>query len=223
MLRVVRADGGIDRLPLLVASVEVETIEVQTEPGTELKQGMSGGTVLVGDQPVGLLVDVFNAGRSGRVARLDRVFERLAPHLATAPAPALAVSSSQGVVAYEIVRSSAPPVSLTNKASSLTGDGPGPWRVAAEGRTEIVMKAAGPMSGIVLDVSGLPDLPRAVEVLAGRSETGPWQALAGISLEPGDAVQTRRFPATRLPYLLLRVWLGPGQATLALKGLRLLP
>ena len=79
------------------------------------------------------------------------------------------------------------------------------------------------MSGVALDVSGLADLPRAVELLAGRSEAGPWQALAGISLEPGDAVQTRRFPATRLPYLLLRAWPGPGQATLALKGLQFLP
>ena len=223
VLRLVCADGGIDRLPLLVASVEVETLEVQTGPGTELEQGMSGGTVLVGDQPVGLLVDVFNEGRSGRVARLDRVFERMAPHLATSSAPTLSVTPPQGTVAYDVVRSSAAPTSLTNKVSSLTGDGPGPWRVAADGRTEVVMKVAGPTSGVALDVSGLPDPPRAVEVLAGRSDTGPWQSLAGISLEPGDTVQTRRYPATRLPYLLLRAWPGPSQATLALRGLRLLP
>jgi len=223
VLRLVRADGGIDRLPLLVASVEIETLEVQTEPGTELKQGMSGGTVLVGDQPVGLLVDVFNEGRSGRVARLDRVFERLAPHLATSPAPVPSLTPAQGTVAYDVVRSSAAPISLANKVSSLIGDGPGPWRVAADGRTEVIMKAVGPTSGVALDVSGLPDPPRAVEVLAGRSDKGPWQSLAGISLEPGDTVQTRRFPATRLPYLLLRAWPGPGQATFAVRGLRLLP
>ena len=222
VLRLVRADGGIDRLPLLVASVEVETLEVQTEPGTELKQGMSGGTVLVGDQPVGLLVDVFNEGRSGRVARLDRVFERLVPHLAAAPAATPPAALPQGTVAYEVIRSGAAPVSLANKVASLMGDGAGPWRVAAVGRTEIVVRAAGPMSGVALDVSGLADPPRAVELLAGRSETGPWQALAGISLEPGDTIQTRRFPATRLPYLLLRAWPVPGQPTLALSGLRLL-
>ena len=136
VLRLVRADGGIDRLPLLVASVEVETLEVQTEPGTELKQGMSGGTVLVGDQPVGLLVDVFNDGRSGRVARLDRVFERLVPHLAAAPAPMPSTAPVQGTVAYEVIRSGAAPVSLANKVSSLMGDGRWARTVAGGGWTD---------------------------------------------------------------------------------------
>lgn len=79
-LRLVRSDGSIDRIPLMLAAVEVETVEVQTEAGVMLEQGMSGGTVLVADQPVGLLVDVLKDGRTGRVARLDRIFERLTPH-----------------------------------------------------------------------------------------------------------------------------------------------
>ena len=223
VLRLVRADGSIDRLPLLIAAVEVETLEVQTELGAALEQGMSGGTLLVGDQPVGLLVDVFNEGRSGRVARLDRIFERIAPHLGSVVSIPATQTVPAGTVAYEIVRSNAAPVASVNKASSLHGDGPGPWRAVASGRAELVLKVMTPISGVMFDVSGLLDTPRSIEMLAGRAETGPWQSLSSISLEPGDTVQVRRFPPVRLPYLLLRASPALGQATVALRGLQLLP
>lgn len=213
-LRLVRADGGVDRVPLQLASIEVETFEVRAEAG-ELKQGMSGGTVLVADQPVGLLVDVMDGGRTGRVARLDRIFERLAPHL-TSAVPLSATRASVGNVPYEIVRSNGTPVAPANKVSSLQGDGPGPWRVAAEGRIELVIRVSAPFSGVVLDVAGLLDPPAAVEVLGGRSERGPWQSLGSLALEPGDALQERRFPSVGLGFVLLRAYAPSGRATLAI-------
>ena len=222
VLRLVRPDGSIDRIPLLLASIEVETVEVHTEQGAMLEQGMSGGTVLVDDQPVGLLVDVLDGGQTGRVARLDRIFERLAPHL-PAGVPAPAVQAPVGSVAYEILRSNAAPVAPANKMSSLQGDGPGPWRVAAEGRVEFVLKPAAPASGIALDLTGLDDPPATVEVLGSFSETGPWQSLAGMTLEPGDTVQVKRFPATRLPYLLVRAFAPPVRKTLAIRRLTIVP
>jgi len=220
-LRLVRADGGVDRVPLQLASIEVETFEVRAV-ADELKQGMSGGTVLVADQPVGLLVDVMDGGRTGRVARLDRIFERLAPHLTTAVSVA-AVHAPTGSVPYEIVRSSGTPVAPANKVSSLQGDGPGPWRVAAEGRIELVMKVSAPFSGVVLDLAGLPDPPAAVEVLGGRGERGPWQSLGSFTLEPGDRLQERRFPPVGLGFVLLRAYSPPGGKIFAVARLSFLP
>lgn len=220
-LRLVRADGSLDLIPLSLGSVETETLEVRAD-AVPLEQGMSGGTVLVADQPVGLLTDVQEGGRIGRVARMDRVFERLTPHLASA-LPVQAPHAATGSVAYEIVRSTAEPVSPANKVTSLQGDGPGPWRVAAQGRVELVLKLAAPVAGVSLDVTGLDDPPSFVEVLGGRTEHGPWQSLATFSLERGDRTQERLFPPARLPFMLLRAAASSGQQTSAVGSLSFLP
>ncbi len=220
-LRLVRADGSIDFVPLLLGSIEVETIEVRSEAGS-LEQGMSGGTVLVADRPVGLLVDVTEGGHVGRVARLDRVFERLTPHLSNG-IPAEVARAPSGSVAYEIVRSNAAPVEPGNKAGSLQGDGRGPWRVPGGSRVELVLKVSAPFSGIALDVTGLPDPPRAVEVMGGRSERGPWQSLASFSLEPGDGVRQQRFASVGLGYVLLRATAAPDRKTLAIGMVSVIP
>lgn len=96
VMRLVRPDGSYERLPLSVQAVDVETFEVRPEEGTMLAQGMSGGTILVGDQPAGMLVDVEDGGKLGRAARLDRVFERLAPYLGTDVARAAAGRDRRG-------------------------------------------------------------------------------------------------------------------------------
>lgn len=221
-LRLVRADGGIDRYPLLIASVDVETFEVQTIAGFTLLQGMSGGTVLVADQEAGLLVDVFEEGSKGRVARLDRIFERLTPHLASGGAVSRPINiPSSGYVGYEVVRSSAAPVAPANRFVNLQNEGGAPWRVSGIGRAELTLKLAAPVSGIALDVTGLDDPPHTVELLVGRSETGPWQSLLGLSIEPGDTVQVRRFPATHLPYMMMRASASASKPTLAVQQLRL--
>ncbi|MGI4976810.1 MAG: hypothetical protein ACRYG6_07690 [Janthinobacterium lividum] len=220
-LQLVRADGSIDRVPLVLGSVEVETLEVRSDTGA-LEQGMSGGTVLVADQPAGLLVDVTEEGHVGRVARLDRIFERVGPHLSNAPAAAVAHAAA-GSVPYDIVRSSAAPVEAANKASGLQGDGPGPWRVPAEGRVELILKLTAPFGGVVLDLAGLPDPPGTVEVLGGRSEHGPWQSLGSFSLEPGDGMQQRLFPPTSLGYVLLRAYAPASRKTLAITRVSFVP
>ena len=88
---------------------------------------------------------------------------------------------------------------------------------------EFVLKPAAPASGIALDLTGLDDPPATVEVLGGFSETGPWQSLAGMTLEPGDTVQVKRFPATRLPYILVRAFAPPIRKTLAIRRLTIVP
>lgn len=219
-LSLVRADGSIDRIPLVLSSIEAETLEVRTQTGV-LEQGISGGTVLVADQPAGLLVDVMEEGRTGRVARFDRIFERLAPHLSSA-LPVSVLQAPAGSVPYEVLRSNASPVGPGNRVTSLLGDGPGPWRVPA-GRVEVVLKLSAPVSGITLDLTGLDDPPGTVEVLGGRSERGPWQWLTSVTLEPGDTVQVRRFPVVNLSYLLLRAIAPATRPTLAINRVALLP
>lgn len=220
-LRLVRADGSIDQLPLLVGSVEVETLEVRSAAGS-LAQGMSGGTVLIADQPAGLLFDVTDEGHIGRVGRWDRISERLVPHL-TNSMPAEAAHTPVGSMPYEIVRSSAAPVSPENKISSLQGEGPGPWRVTSNVRIELVLKVSSSLGGVALDLTGLPDPPQAIEMLGSRSATGPWQSLVNLALEPGDTVQQRHFPSVALGYVLIRVYAPTSRSTLAITRLLLLP
>ncbi|WP_458098533.1 hypothetical protein [Roseomonas sp. WA12] len=228
-LRMVRAEGAIERLPLTVLSVDVETLEVQLEGGAPPSQGMSGGTVFLGEQPVGLLVDVDPVAGTGRVARLDRVFERLGPYFAailpaSSPrAPAAPVLGLGRGAALEVVRWTAEPVTAANTASTLTGEGPGPWRVPAVVRAEVVLRLppGTVMTGVTLLLDGLPDPPRAVEIMGGRSESGPWQWIAAFPLEPGDREVARSVAPIRLPYLMLRAsGAQPGQETMALGGLR---
>ena len=220
-LRLVRTDGSIDQLPLLVGSVEVETLEVRSASGS-LAQGMSGGTVLIANQPAGLLFDVTDEGHTGRVGRWDRISERLLPHLTNA-IPAEAARAPAGSVAYEILRSNAAPIAPENKVSSLQGDGPGPWRVTADGRIDIVLKVSAPFSGIALDLSSLPDPPQTLEVLGSRSAIGPWQSLAYLALEPGDTTKQRRFPPVALSYVLIRAYAPTARKTVAIARLSLLP
>ena len=220
-LRLVRADGSIDQLPLLVGSVEVETLEVRSAAGS-LAQGMSGGTVLIANQPAGLLFDVTDEGHTGRVGRWDRISERLLPHLTNA-IPAEAARAPAGSVAYEILRSNAAPIAPENKVSSLQGDGPGPWRVTAEGRIDLIIKVSAPFSGIVLDLTALPDPPQTLEMLGSRSASGPWQSLANLALEPGDTIQQRRFPPVALSYVLIRAYVSTARKTVAIARLSLIP
>jgi hypothetical protein len=219
-LQLVRADGSIDRIPLMLGTVEVETLEVRDDAGS-LEQGMSGGTVLVSDQPVGLLVDVTDGGHVGRVARLDRIFERLVPHLGSSPTEVTHAPS--GSVPYDVVRSNAVPLEPGNRVSGLQGDGREPWRVTADGRIELIVKLTVPFSGVVLDLSGLPDPPQTVEILAGHSEQGPWQSLATLSLEPGDALQQRHFTSVALRFVLLRAYAPTTRKTLAIARLAFVP
>jgi hypothetical protein len=225
-LRMVRAEGAIERLPLTILSVDVETLEVQLEGGAPPSQGMSGATIFLGEQPVGLLVDVDPAAGTGRV---DRVFERLGPYFAaTLPVAPLRASAAsvpgQGHGAtLEVVRWTAEPVTAANSARALTEQGLSPWRVPADARADVVLRLlpGTVMTGITLRLNGLPDPPRTVEIMGGRSESGPWQWIAAFPLEPGDREVTRSVAPIRLPYLMLRAsGAQPGQETMALGGVR---
>jgi hypothetical protein len=212
MLRLVRPDGSLELLPLALGSVDVETLTVTS--ASALAQGMSGGTVLVADRPVGLLTDLKDEGRMGRVMRIDRLFERLAPHLAATVAPTLERGTGP-VVPYEVVRSNAEPVSPRNGVANLQ-DGAEPWRVVARGRVELVLHATGPVSVLSLNMTGLEDGPRSAELLGSRVVGGPWQSIASLTLEAGDMVQAKRLSSTVFPYLLLRLYPAGGTPTVAL-------
>ena len=216
MLRLVRPDGSWELLPLALGAVDAETLTVTS--ATALAQGMSGGTVLVADRPVELLADLTREGRTGRVMRLDRVFERLSPHLAAAVAPVLVRTGS--AVPYEVVRSDAEPVSPSNGASNLQA-GAEPWRVATQGHVELTLHVTAPVSVLSLDVTGVPDAPRSAELLGSRSPSGPWQSMASMTLEAGDTVQAKQLPPTAFPYLLVRLYPAAGAHTVALTRMAL--
>ncbi len=223
VLRLVRPDGSFDRMLLAVLSVDVETFEVRPQDSADvIMQGMSGGTVLIDDQPVGLLTDVRDEGRVGRVARLDRVFERLEPYLGAGfnvqSSPPKAVAGG-GQAAITLVRWSAEPVSNANRADALlTGLG-APWRVSDDA-ADVVFRM-GPerpvLSGVTIDASGVADPPRQVEVLLGSSEKGPWRSVANFALEPGDGLRVVAMPPTRAGFVLMRARQHqPDKSTMAL-------
>ncbi len=207
VLRLLRPDGSFDRVPLSVLSVDVETFEVQPG-GDALQQGMSGGTVLIDDQPVGLLTDVRDEGRIGRVARLDRVFERLEPYLGAGLVPPAAAPAAvgEGQVPLTVVRWTAEAVSPANRADGLVTPGAAPWRVA-DPAADVVFKLGverAVLSGVRVDASGLKDPPRTLEVLLGSSERGPWRSVASFALESGDGARQAMVPPTRAGFVMLR-------------------
>ena len=224
VLRLVREDGSFDRVPLTVLSVGIETFEVQPQdPGQTLSQGMSGGTVLVDDQAAGLLTDVRDEGHVGRAARLDRVLERLLPYLGSSLAAPDAVPMQAGgsgeAAGLTVVRWTAEPVALTNRADQLLIESDKPWRVAE--RVASVVFGLAPdhavLTGVVIDAGGLPDPPRAVEVLLGSSERGPWRSVASFALEPGDTIRRQAIAPSHAAFAMVRAsGHQSGQATMGL-------
>lgn len=225
-LRMVQADGTQQRYGLTIQAVDVETFEVRLLDGGTLAQGMSGGTVLVGDQPAGLLVDVADGGQVGRVARLDRIFERLSPYLSLDLPRSTSAATGGRSLAYlqlELVRWGVEPVGLANRADNLLEATGTPWRVAGGGPAEIVLRLepGRVFDGIELDAGGLEDAPRAVEVLVGRSERGPWQSVGVFALETRDHVRLRATAPSRSSYAMVRATgTQPGETTMALTSVR---
>ena len=226
-LRLVSKDGSFERLPLTIQSVDVETFTVvPTQAATGFGQGMSGGTVFIGPQPVGILADV-QEGRVGRIVRLDRAFERLAPYFGGETASRAASSAApSGTIVSDInltpVRWSEEPVSQANRAAALFEPG-GTWRVAAE-RAELVAQVAPgkTIGAVVVDGAIQPDPARTVEVFFGPSETGPWRSVATLAMEPNDGVRKVSLAPTRTGYVLLRLsGRQPGQPVLSLSGFSL--
>ena len=211
-LRLVNTDGSLSRIPLTVQFVDTDAFAVvPAEAAVGFRQGMSGGTVFIGQQPVGLLVDV-TEGRTGRVVRLDRVFEHLAPYLGgdlVAPAaPTLArpgSAAAAGEIGLTVVRWSEEPVAPANRAGALL-EPAGTWRVGAARADLVAQVAAGnTVAAIAVDGGGQPDPARTVEVLFGATDAGPWRSVASFALEPGDAIRRVGLAPTRTGYVLLRL------------------
>ena len=228
-LRLVSQNGSFERLPLIIQLVDIETFSVvPADGGTGFSQGMSGGTVFIGQQPVGMLVDV-QEGRVGRVVRLDRAFERLAPYLGSGLAslsersPASpGLGTSAGEIGLTIVRWTEEPVAPEYRASVL-GEPGGTWRVDA-GRAELVLQVATgfAIGAIAVDGGGQPDPARTVEVLLGTSDTGPWRSVATLALEPGDSIRRIGLAPTRTGYVMFRLsGRQPGKSTMSLSGVHL--
>ncbi len=211
-LRLVNSDGSLSRIPLTVQFVDTDAFAVvPAEAAVGFRQGMSGGTVFIGQQPVGLLVDV-TEGRTGRVVRLDRVFEHLAPYLGgdlvapAVPTPARPGSAAAaGEIGLTVVRWSEEPVAPANRAGALL-EPAGTWRVGAA-RADLVAQVAGgnTVAAIAVDGGGQPDPARTVEVLFGATDAGPWRSVASFALEPGDAIRRVGLAPTRTGYVLLRL------------------
>jgi hypothetical protein len=71
--------GVIERLPALVRSLGYEDMTIEIEPSVTANvfKGRSGGVVLAGNTPVGMLIQAKPDGRKGRVLRMDTIVERV--------------------------------------------------------------------------------------------------------------------------------------------------
>jgi len=218
-LRLVRRGGGVVTLPLTVQAVDFELFQVRL--GEAAARGMSGGTVLLNGREAGLLVDVDPATGIGRVVRMDRILERLAPWFlaggATTPPPATAVASPQ---AFQVVRWSVPPMSPDTSPATLERGGV--WRVPAGRPADavIALPEGSIIAGVSLSVTGLADPPRQVEVLTSPPGAERWLPAGTMAFEPGDGERHLAFPPRRHGLVMLRLFQAqPGQATMALAGI----
>lgn len=224
-LRVMRRDGAFTHVPVTVQAVDFEVFLVRI--GSAAARGMSGGTVLIGGQPAGLLADVDPDTGVGRVARMDRILERLAPWFLAAGVSATAPASRPGqpgqataTVPLRVERWSVPPARPEERVEALlTG---GTWRVQGAGPATAVfaLPEGTVLSAVAVSVSGLPDPPRTVEILLSPAGVERWSSAGVASLEPGDTSRQVSFAPRRARLLMLRLTGSiPGETSMALRGI----
>ena len=222
-LRMVRPDGGVVLVPLRVQAVDFDLFLVRFDRDPPAR-GMSGGTVLIEGRPAGLLADVDATTSLGRVARMDRVLERLAPWFAAAPValPRAAAPATREGLPVRVLRWSVPPLRPQERAEGVLEGRV--WRVAADRPADLVLQLpeGGVLSGVSLDVTGLEDPPRAVEVLAAPAGAERWASVGVLALEPGDTTRRLAIAPRRAGLVMLRlVGAQSGQASMALAGVAL--
>ena len=204
-LRSVNSDGTVAQMAVAIVDDDGRMfLRIRpTNDRVQIRKGHSGSLLMIGDQPVGMLLSVSSRHGVGKVLRLDTVLSRAEDHMAaqglasqpageTAPASSdLAAAANGGSVSGW----NSLPVDAAYRPSNLImEDSAQPWRtVATDWPVEIELDLAGGkvvISRIELDGRDIPDaaeLPGRMEILVSISSDKPsWRSLLSREAEFGD-------------------------------------
>lgn len=204
-LRSVNSDGTVAQMAVAIVDDDGRMfLRVRpTNDRVQIRKGHSGSLLMIGDQPVGMLLSVSSRHGVGKVLRLDTVLSRAEDHMAaqghagqpagetTAASNDLAAAANGGSVSGWNTL----PVDAAHRPSNLVmDDSAQPWRtVATDWPVEVELDLAGAkvvISRIELDgrdVADAAELPRRVEILVNISSDKPrWRSLLSREANFGD-------------------------------------
>lgn len=239
-IRVIHPNGSADLLPVALVGHNPTHLRVRPrEAVQQIRQGMSGATVLVDNEPVGLLMAVDEEG-VGQVLRFDIALRTVDVILAASPsaskigvpsdtkaAPTPPIEQSR----TRVIRATARSIGPDHTADRLVApvDEGGAWvatfdTLPVEVVLDLHQGEVVATSGVTLvadDPSIDPQaLPRRVEIFRTVTREGDhaWRSLGTWTFVKGEASRTFSFPpvrARRLRIVIHANWGAEGQVALA--------
>jgi len=195
VLRSVNADGTFAQMAVAIVDNDGDRLlRVQpTHATTQIRKGLSGSQLVIGDAVIGMLVSVHARSGVGTVVRQDAVLSRVDAWLRSGAHRRTDEATTQGgsgAGALEVTGWSSLPAGPEHAATQLVAPGeagrwravPGQWPVTLD----FAMNATDEgWSSVVLDGRGVPadELPSVVEILTNTSlRARGWRSV--ISLQP---------------------------------------
>ncbi|NGP53773.1 hypothetical protein [Thioalkalivibrio sp. XN8] len=246
-LRSVNGDGTLGRLAVTVVDDDGAGLlrVLPTVEGERIRKGHSGSLLLLGDQPVGMLLSVSARSGVGTVIRTDALMAKVDAFVrggVAAPAPAVASSPAQGPAAagaiapasgaWQVTGWSVDPTGSGHIAARLTSGGSEGFWAARVPQWPAAVELGGPdavrivrgVEFIAGEAGDSPALPARVQVMTSvNAERPAWRAVTSGTLEYVDGVARLEFLPVRARLLRLEIYATRGApAEVALGRVRIL-
>jgi hypothetical protein len=234
----VNEDGSISRRNVTLVDVGLLYLQLRPDAGDELFKGLSGSLVLVGDNPVGILMSVDPETGAGRALRYDRAIETLRPFFGlpggTAATQDETVVEPAGTgVQATVVSWSSPPLGAEYRAANIidSRNRNSVWyAVADKFPLELVIQLPGDkahtLDALRLIGEGVEPgdrLPRDFEVLVSSTGKGNWLPVTNGTYFRTETEKLVRFAPVRARQVMLRIYSHWGDSdAVGLSGIEML-
>ena len=237
-LRSVNGDGTLGRLAVTVVDDDGAGLlrVMPTMEGERIRKGHSGSLLLLGDQPVGMLLSVHARSGVGTVMRTDALLAKVDGFLRGGGAAA-GVSVSSAAVArpaggWQVVSWNVDPTGSEHIAARLTSGGLEGFWAASVSQWPAAVELGGPdavriVRGVEFIAGEAGDsaaLPARVQVMTSvNAERPAWRAVSSGALEFVDGVARLEFLPARARMLRVEIYTTQGApAEVALGRLRII-
>lgn len=245
-LRSVNGDGTLGRLAVTVVDDDGAGLlrVMPTMEGERIRKGHSGSLLLLGDQPVGMLLSVHARSGVGTVMRTDALLAKVDGFvrggMAAAPAASAAADASASVPAaltasasgWQVSGWNVDPLGSEHIAALLTSGGTEGYWAARVPRWPAAVELGGPdavriVRGVEFVAGEAGDsaaLPARVQVMTSvNAERPAWRAVGSGALEFVDGVARLEFLPTRARMVRVEIYDTRGApAEVALGRLRVM-
>jgi hypothetical protein len=246
-LRSVNGDGTLGRLAVTVVDDDGAGLlrVMPTMEGERIRKGHSGSLLLLGDQPVGMLLSVHARSGVGTVMRTDALLAKVEAFLrgggASAPSPVAAVSAGAAAAAvasvaaptgWQVVGWNVDPLGSQHIAARLTSDGMegfwaarvAQWPAAVEIGSPGEVRIVRGVEFVAGEAGGSAALPVRVQVMTSVNAQRPaWRAVSSGALEFVDGNARLEFLPVRARMLRVEIHTTRGApAEVALGRLRVI-